>query len=158
MDNKFPALNLPAYEYRIRLSPHTGKEEIFDSQRHKYVRLTQEEWVRQHFVHFLINILHYPAGRIGNEVAIKVGQTEKRCDSVVFDVNGLPHIIVEYKAASVVISQKVFDQIARYNMALKADYLVVSNGLSHYCCRIDHEHLTYEFIRELPHYQESVQD
>lgn len=154
MKNKFPALNLPAYDYRVRNNPDTQLEEILDTQRKKYVRLTPEEWVRQHFVHFMINTLGYPAGRIGNEVPIRVGQLEKRCDTVVWDAEMNPLMIVEYKAASVEITQGVFDQIARYNMALRVRYLMVSNGLQHYCCRLNQETGRFEFLRQLPHFED----
>ncbi len=143
-------LNLPQYDCRQRLSPITQLEEIWDTQRRKWVRLTPEEWVRQNFVHFLIGQKGYPAGRIGNEVSIKVGQLERRCDSVVFGKEGEPVMIVEYKAPSVQISQKVFDQIARYNIALQVDWLIVSNGMQHYCCHLLRDQHKFEFVSEIP--------
>lgn len=144
-------LNLPAFAYRVR-SLSNGQEEIFDSQRNKYVRLTPEEWVRQHFVNYLVNYCGFPKGRIGNEVPIKVGLTEKRCDSVVFDEMGKPKVIVEYKASSVALTRKVFDQIARYNLTLKVDYLIVSNGLTTYCCRMNRTLGRFEFLESIPNY------
>ena len=145
-------LNLPTYEPRLRLSPSSKLEEIWDPQRSKWVRLTPEEWVRQHFVYFLIGTHQYPAGRIGNEVQIRVGQMEKRCDTVVFGNEGEPIMIVEYKSPSVKITQKVFDQIARYNIALKVDWLIVSNGLQHFCCHLLRDEHRFEFVEEIPAY------
>lgn len=148
-----PKLNLPAFECHVRTNS-SGQEEIFDTQRKKYVRLTPEEWVRQHFVNYLINILQFPQGRIGNEIPIKVGLTEKRCDTVVFDEEGKAKVIVEYKASSVSITRKVFDQIARYNLTLQVQYLVVSNGLQTYCCRFDQESGQFVFLPAIPQYSD----
>ena len=142
-------LNLPDYEPRLRMSPSSHLEEIWDPQRMKWVRLTPEEWVRQHFVNFLINHHGYPAGRIGNEVQIQVGQLGRRCDTVVFGHEGEPVMIVEYKSPAVKITQKVFDQIAVYNMQLNVPYLIVSNGLQHYMCQVDRESKRYIFSKKL---------
>lgn len=147
-------LNLPTYDVRTRINPTTTNREIWDTQRRRWVRLTPEEWVRQHFVHFLIEHMHYPSGRIGNEIAIKVSQTERRCDSVVFGDEGNPLMIVEYKAPTVQLSQQTFDQISRYNMALQVEWLMVSNGLQHFCCRLNPETKCWEFLRGLPAYQD----
>lgn len=149
-------LNLPAFDSRQRISPTTKLEEIWDTQRRKWVRLTPEEWVRQHFVHYLVAHLGFPAGRIGNEVSIQVGQLERRCDSVVFDNAGKPAMIVEYKAPSVQITQKVFDQIARYNIALQVDWLIVSNGMQHYCCHLLRDEHRFEFVEGIPPYPQIV--
>lgn len=147
-------LNLPAYDCRTRISPKTQSEEIWDTQRKRWVRLTPEEWVRQHFVHFLISHQGFPSGCIGNEMSIKVGQLEKRCDSVVFGTDGQPKLIVEYKAPSVTITQKVFDQISRYNITLQVDWLIVSNGLQHYCCHLLREKNQFEFVPQLPRFED----
>lgn len=149
-------LNLPTYEYRTR-SSQNQVEEIWDTQRKRWVRLTPEEWVRQHFVHFLIANLDFPAGCIGNEVSINVGQLSKRCDSVVFGKNGQPLMIIEYKAPTVAITQKVFDQISRYNITLQVEWLIVSNGLQHYCCHFIKEKNQFEFLPELPSYSALLQ-
>ncbi|MDE6218244.1 MAG: type I restriction enzyme HsdR N-terminal domain-containing protein, partial [Muribaculaceae bacterium] len=122
--------------------------------RRKYVALTPEEYVRQHFTSWLINTLHYPASNIANETGIRVNNTLKRCDTVVISRDGSPFMIVEYKAPGVAISQATFDQIVRYNMELQAKYLVVSNGLHHYCCMIDYDRDTYHFIPKVPDYNE----
>lgn len=150
-------LNLPSYEMRTRQNPKTSVQEIWDTQRRRWVRLTPEEWVRQHFVHFLIDHFQYPSGRIGNEIAIRVGQTEKRCDSVVFGDAGQPVMIVEYKAASVQLTQQVFDQISRYNLTLQVDWLMVSNGMQHFCCHYDRINARWRFLQSLPAYQDLTQ-
>lgn len=146
-------LNLPTFEFRRRHNLDNGIEEIWDTQRKRWVKLTPEEWVRQNFVHFLIDVLHYPQGRIGNEIAIRVGQLEKRCDTVVFGDDAKALMIVEYKATTVTITQQVFDQISGYNRSLMVDWLVVSNGLQHYVCHFNRESERWEFLREIPAYQ-----
>ncbi len=150
-------LNLPSYPFRTRRNPTNSLQEIWDTQRRRWVKLTPEEWVRQHFVHFLIDYLKYPSGRIGNEIAIKVGKLERRCDSVVFGDSVEPLMIVEYKAATVTLTQEVFDQISRYNIALQVDWLIVSNGLQHYCCHLNREANRWEFLQGIPSYQDLTQ-
>lgn len=145
-------LNLPTYN--PRLSKGKGNMLIFDPLRQKYVALTPEEWVRQHFVNFLISELRYPAARIANEVALNVNGTAKRCDTVVYDKYLNAIAIVEYKAPQVKITQQVFEQISRYNSALRVPYLIVSNGLSHYCCKIDYNMLQFQFLKNIPRYEE----
>lgn len=143
-------------EIRTRISPETGLEEVFDSQRHRWVRLTPEERVRQQFVHYLISRRNFPQGRIANEVPITVGRMNKRCDTVIYGNEGQPLVICEYKASTVTITQRVFDQILRYNYALQVPYLIVSNGLHHYCCRHDREQNRFEFLPDIPEYTEIV--
>ncbi|MBR5068407.1 MAG: type I restriction enzyme HsdR N-terminal domain-containing protein [Bacteroidales bacterium] len=145
-------LNLPTFDVRTRQNPKNSQQEIWDTQRRRWVKLTPEEWVRQHFVHFLIEVMGYPSGRIGNEVCIRVGQLERRCDSVVFGDEGEALMIVEYKATSVRLTQDVFDQVSRYNIALQVDWLVVSNGIQHYCCHLNREANRWEFLPEIPSY------
>lgn len=144
------ALNLPPIETRIK--EEGGVTKIFDTIREKWVVLTPEEWVRQHFAQYLQSEYHYPRMLMSNEIGIEVNGTKKRCDTVVFRSDGTPYIIVEYKAPSVQITQTVFDQIARYNLALRADYLIVSNGINHYCCKLDYARNTYHFIPRIPDY------
>lgn len=143
-------LNLPGYEAKIR--EKEGKREIFDRLRRCYVALTPEEWVRQHFVNMLIEYKGYPATLTANEVPITLNGMMRRCDTVVYDNNLRPIAIVEYKAPTVKIDEKVFAQIARYNLVLKVDYLIVSNGLQHFCCKMDYEKNSYSFLREIPAY------
>lgn len=145
-------LNLPRYD--IRIGEQAGRRTILDVLRRKYVALTPEEWVRQHFVHFLIGHKGYPPALLANEIELRSGTKRLRCDSVLYDSSLRPRMIIEYKAPTVAIQQKVFDQISVYNMLLHVDYLVVSNGLSHYCCRMDYANRRYVFLREIPDYQE----
>lgn len=144
------ALNLPAFE--VKMKDEGAKKMIFDVIRRKYVALTPEEWVRQHFVHYLIEQLGYPQELLANEVEVSLNGTSKRCDTVLYDRDLQARMIVEYKAADVNISQKVFNQIMRYNMVLRVQYLIVSNGLEHYCCKLDYSNNSYEFLSEIPSY------
>lgn len=143
-------LNLPSYE--IKLSGTAEKPAIWDILRQKYVALTPEEWVRQHFVHYMIEKLGYPKSLMANEVNLNIGQKKLRADSVLYTRTLTPRMIMEYKAPHVKITQKVFDQITVYNMLLHVDYLVVSNGMEHYCCRMDYPNKKYLFLKEIPEY------
>lgn len=146
-------LNLPQYDARLRRTA-SGAVQIYDELRRKYVALTPEEWVRQHFVHWLLSAKGYPASLTANEVGLSLNGTLRRCDTVVFGTDGCPAVVVEYKAPEVAVTQKVFDQIARYNLVMRARYLVVSNGVDHYCCRYDHATGRYAFMREVPSWQD----
>ena len=146
------ALNLPYANTKIVV--RNEKLMVFDFLRKRFVALTPEEWVRQQFTHFLVEHKGYPAMFIGNEITLSVGRLSRRCDSVVFNKSAEPVMIIEYKAPTVKITQKVFEQICSYNIALHAPYLTVSNGLQSYCCRIDKEANTYEFLKDIPAYGE----
>lgn len=148
-------LNLPKYNINVNELPD-GSLQIFDRLRGKFVALTPEEWVRQHFVAFLIDYKGYPIGLMANEVALSLNGTSRRSDTVVYDSTAHPLVIIEYKAPSVNITQKTFDQIVRYNMVFKAPYLIVSNGLNHYCCHVDIEKHSYKFLTDIPTYDEIV--
>jgi hypothetical protein len=145
-------LNLPTYNARIR--ENGDRRSIFDPIRRRFVALTPEEWVRQHFVNYLTHHKGYPSSLLANEVGITLNGTSKRCDTVLYDRDLKPRMIIEYKATRVPVTQAVFDQIVRYNMVLHVDYLIVSNGLSHYCCRMDYTNHTYHFLRDIPSYSE----
>lgn len=147
-------LNLP--ETKLKILKENNKLKIFDIIRKKYVAFTPEEQVRQEFIHYLINEKQYPKGLFSVEKQLKVFDTEKRADIVLYDTSGKPLVIVECKAPEVSITQKAFDQIARYNMTFKADYLIVTNGLKHYCCKPDYQNNTYEFLKEIPTYDKIV--
>lgn len=148
-NSKITQLELPPIDVRrVRESPEGNQ--IFDPVRLKWVALTPEEWVRQHFVDWLISAKGYSPYRIANEVGIKLNTMSRRCDTVVYDGYSRPAVIVEYKAPTVTINQKVFDQIVRYNMVLQARMLIVSNGLSHYCCLMDYSNHSYRFLPEIP--------
>ena len=144
-------LNLP--KYGIKIANENGHLTIFDVLRRKYVALTPEEWVRQHFVHYLIGHKGYPQTLMANEIQLAIGNKKLRCDSVLYDRSLKPRMIIEYKAPTVNITQKVFDQITIYNMLLHVDYLVVSNGIKHYCCRMDYDNQKYLFLDDIPDYQ-----
>lgn len=146
------ALNLPSYPFKI--VNKSGKRFIFDPLRKKYVALTPEEWVRQHFIQYLLNYKGYPQGLLANEIQIILNGTRKRCDTILYDKNLSALMIVEYKAPHIEITQAVFDQITRYNMVLRVKYLIVSNGIKHYCCRIDYSQQKYEFLPDIPNYQD----
>ena len=150
MEN-FPQLNLPPLS-DARLRREGGLVRIYDPCRQLYVKLTPEEWVRQHFVGFLCNELGYPVSIMGNEVSLHLNNLSRRADTVVYDSHGAPLIIVEYKAPHVEITQQVFDQIVRYNYVFRAKYLIVSNGLNHYCCCINYDEGNYSFLKEIPSY------
>lgn len=141
-------LNLPAFDYKIKQIE--GKPYIFDSLRRKYVRITPEEWVRQHVVHLLISHYEYPKALIRTEGGLTLNQLQKRTDVVVFDRTGQPFLLVECKAPTISLTQSVFDQAARYNHVHRAPYLVVTNGLTHYCCSIDHHTETVSFLDDFP--------
>mgnify|MGYP003419753362 FL=1 len=145
-----PELNLPSTDLRVSIKD--DKELIFDSLRRKYVALTPEEWVRQNFVSFLINKKGFLAGLMNNEVSLVQNGIKRRCDTLVCDKFGAPLVIVEYKAPNIEITQKVFDQIVRYNYVFRAKYLIVSNGLNHYCCCINYDEGNYSFLKEIPSY------
>jgi len=144
-------LNLPQYSFRIR--EKLGKKHIFDSFRRQWVSLTPEEWVRQNFVRYLTEEKHFPASLVAIERSLRINQRDFRTDIVLFSKSGNPLIVVECKSPEVKISQQVFDQIARYNLDLRVSYLIVTNGLEHYCCRFDQELLTYTFLPEIPDYK-----
>lgn len=145
-------LNLPPFEIKLRGTK--AQPQIFDILRKKYIALTPEEWVRQHFVHFLVEHKGYPAALMANEIQLKVGEKTLRADSVLYSRELKPRMIIEYKAPHIPITQKVFDQISIYNMLLHVDYLVVSNGLQHYICKMDYDDKKYLFLEDIPDYKE----
>ncbi len=128
--------------------------EIYDSLRRKYVALTPEEWVRQHFVNWLISDKEYPTSLMANEAGIKLNSQIRRCDTVVYNHQLDPLMIIEYKESNVSITQDVFDQVVRYNTVLKVQYIVVSNGISHYCCKMDYKKQSFEYLTEIPNYKD----
>ena len=145
-------LNLPTFDIKLR-----GTKEhpmIFDILRKKFIALTPEEWVRQHFIHFLVEHKGYPTGLLANEVQLKVGDKQLRADSVLYSRELKPRMIIEYKAPHIPITQKVFDQITIYNMLLHVDYLIVSNGMQHYICRMDYDGKKYLFLEDIPLYED----
>jgi Type I restriction enzyme R protein N terminus (HSDR_N) len=148
-------LNLPQYSFKIN-----GKEDnemILDPLRRKFVKLTPEEWVRQNFVQYLINEGKYPPGLLGIEVLFRLNKLKRRVDILVHNRLGEAIMIVECKSADVKIDEKVFEQIATYNMKFKVPYLVVTNGLHHYACKIDHQEMKFEYLLVIPLYEDLLQ-
>lgn len=143
-------LNFPTYSFRLKNSENNTH--IFDVIRKKFVVLQPEEWVRQHCIQFLINEKNFPVSLINVEKVVQINGLNKRYDIVVYNSDGSIYLIVECKAPRVKISQSAFDQIARYNLALKASCLMVTNGLNHYFCTMDHNLGIYNFFKELPSY------
>ena len=144
-------LNLPPTA--LKTKKQGEKAYVWDRLRKQWVRLTPEEWVRQHFIAFLIEQKHYPEGLLANEVSIRLGNVQKRCDTVLYDSLLQARMIIEYKAPSVSINQETLDQIVRYNMCLKVPYLILSNGQSHYCCQVS-ENGEYAFLKDIPDYED----
>ena len=149
-------LNLPTYSFNLKLIEQ--RKYIFDFIRKKFVILTPEEWVRQNFLRFLVEEKKYPASLIAVEMEFKLNKLSKRSDAVVYDRKAKPILVIEFKSPEVKINQKVFDQIARYNMKLNVDFLIVSNGLEHFCCKIDHENNNYTFLKYVPDFNQLLID
>lgn len=145
-------LNLPEYKFKIKTEGEI--QQIFDAIRRKYVLLTDEEWVRQNFLQFLITEKNFSPSLIAIEMEIKHFNIKKRCDIVVYNRKGKPILIVECKAYNIKITQDTFLQIAFYNMALKVPYLIVTNGREHYCYKIDYKNKSYSFMTDIPNYEE----
>lgn len=134
-------LNLP--HTGIRLERRNGRIHIWDHVRLRWIVLTPEEWVRQHFTHWMVEHLGYPLARMGHEISLEQNGQRRRADAVFYDAKCRPLIIMEFKAPHVALSQKTFDQITRYNMVLQVPYLIVSNGMQHYCCRVETDKVTF---------------
>ena len=144
-------LTLPPYQIRVK-ETH-GRKQIFEILRRKCVALTPEEWVRQHFIHYLVEHKNYPSSLLANEVSLQIGEKRMRADSVLYDNQLHPRMIIEYKAPNITLTQKVFDQITVYNLLLHVDYLIVSNGMITYICKMDYEKQTYKFLEAIPNYE-----
>jgi len=145
-------LNLPEYDFRIK--KQNEKLFIFDTQRKRYVSLTPEEWVRQHFIRFLIEVKGYPAALLAIEKQLNMNGMKKRCDAILYDNEAKPILIIELKAPNVPISQATFDQVAVYNAKLKVNLFMISNGIEHFCCKVNTETSRYEFFSEIPHFNQ----
>ncbi|GAA4436677.1 type I restriction enzyme HsdR N-terminal domain-containing protein [Pontibacter saemangeumensis] len=142
------ALNLPPFEYKITKSGTNNL--IFDIIRRKYVVLTPEEWVRQHVVHYLINTLAYPKSLLSVERGANYNKLQKRSDLCVYNTEGKPHLLVECKAAHVPITQEVVKQVSIYNQTLQAPFLVITNGLQHYCWQVDFRTRQFQPLQDIP--------
>ncbi len=141
-------LNFPAYQFRLKNSEN--KVRIFDLIRKKFVDLQPEEWVRQHVLHFLIETKNYPKSLINVEKQLTINALKKRYDIVIYNSKGAIHLLVECKAPEIKIDQKTFDQIARYNLQLEASYLMVTNGLEHFFCKMNLDEEKYTFLKDIP--------
>ena len=148
-------LNLPTYFFRIK--EDRGKKYIFDEIRRRYVLLTPEEWVRQHMVNYLVTLKKFPLSLISVEKGFNNNRRKQRYDLLVFDRKGEPLMMIECKAPDIDINQHVFDQAGRYNNKYKATYMLISNGLNHYCCQINKTNRQYRFLHEIPEYSEMQQ-
>ena len=145
-------LSLPTFDFNIKESD--GKTVIFDIIRKKYLVLTPEEWVRQHFVHYLINHLGYAKSLISVEHGLKYNKLQKRTDIIVYDRKGDPLVLVECKAPEYNLNQKVLEQAMMYNRVLNAVYIIVTNGLEHSCLKVNSDNRSVEFLSSLPFYNE----
>ena len=144
-------LNLPEYQFKFK---HKGERtEIFDAIRKRFVTLTPEEWVRQNFLQFLIKEKKFPSSLIAIETGLKYNQLQKRADVLAYNKLGLPYLMVECKAPSVMVTQNAFDQVARYNMVFKVRYLVVTNGINHFCCEMNYDENTYSYLETIPFFE-----
>lgn len=146
-------LNFPTYSFRLK--NRENKRLIFDDIRKKFMVLQPEEWVRQHCVRFLIEEKQYPKSLINVEKELKVNGLNKRYDIVIYNSDGSIHLIVECKSPKITINQDAFDQIARYNLTLNASYLMVTNGINHYYCKINSEAECYQFLKDIPDYKKN---
>ena len=145
-------LNIPPFQ--MKLSGTQERPKILDILRRKFVALTPEEWVRQHFIHFLIEHKGYPSALMANEVALSCGNKQLRADTVLYDRDLNARMIIEYKAPTIKITKRVFEQVTAYNFLLQVDYLIVSNGLTHYCCKMNYENKSYTSLTSIPDYQD----
>ena len=145
-------LNLPEFKFKTQQSK--GKTRIYDEIRKKYVALTPEEWVRQHIIRFLCEFKNYPPPLMAVETSVIINGLKQRADLVVYNRKGTPEMIVECKAPSVQITNQVFDQAARYNMTLNVSYLVISNGMNHFCAKLNYANNTYSFLKNIPDFNE----
>ena len=145
-------LNIPPFQ--MKLSGTQESPKILDILRRKFVALTPEEWVRQHFIHFLIEHKGYPSALMANEVALSCGNKQLRADTVLYDRDLNARMIIEYKAPTIKITKRVFEQVTAYNFLLHVDYLIVSNGLTHYCCKMNYENNSYMLLTSIPDYKD----
>lgn len=144
----------PNIKYPIKIITKDRKKWVFDFIRKKYIRLTPEEWVRQNFIKYLVEIKNYPVGLIGVEQKLPGNNQNFRTDIVVFSKSAKAIMIIECKSEKIKINQDVFDQAAKYNFQFKADYLAVTNGINHYICKLNYQEKSYDFLKEIPDYKE----
>ena len=148
----FTQLNLPTYSFRTK--EVDAKIHIFDEIRKKFLVLTPEEWVRQNFIRYLVEVKAFPSSLMAVETGLKLNQNQFRADLMIYNKAGKPLMIVEFKAPEIKITQKTFDQIARYNLTFEVPFLIISNGLNHYCCQVDFNAKNYMFLKDVPSFQD----
>ncbi len=141
-------------KYPIKVITKDQKKYIFDLIRKKYIKLTPEEWVRQNFIKYLVEMKNYPLGLIGVEQKLPGNNQKFRTDIVLFSKFAKAIMIIECKSEKIKITQDAFDQAAKYNIQFKADYLVVTNGINHFICKMNYQEKSYNFVKEIPDYKE----
>lgn len=156
MDLPFPSLSFPSYPFKMK--KEGSHYSVFDAIRKKYVRLTPEEWVRQHVVLYLMYEKSYPAARISVEHSFKFNNLSRRADVLFFGKYGQPLLVVECKAPDVKINQQVFDQVVRYNYVVRVRYIMVTNGIQNYCCEVNYENQQCNFLNDIPDYSLMSED
>jgi type I site-specific restriction endonuclease len=147
-------LNLPYFE--LHIIQEKNRKYVFDKFRRKYVKLTPEEWVRQQFLHYLVCKKSVPKGLIAIESAVSINQLANRFDALIYDKTGSPLALLEFKSPSVTINQQAFDQVVHYNKEFNVPYIMVSNGLTHYCCALEKKDKQYRFLHSIPDYREMI--
>lgn len=147
-------LNLPTYSFSIKEVDQ--KKYIFDKLRKKYVLITPEEWVRQHFINYLVEDKYYPVGLISVERGFDLYKTKKRSDILIFNSLGKPWVLVECKAPSIKVNDLWFDQAFAYNLSIKATYIMLTNGFNHFCMMVNPEGTGVKFLKEIPAFPELI--
>lgn len=138
----------------LSIKEHNGRRYVLDILRRKYIALTPEEWVRQSFIRFVVEKKNYPQALLANEISLNLGNKKLRADSVLYDKMLKPRMIIEYKAPKISITQRVFDQIFSYNILLSVPYIIVTNGIEIYVCKLDEKEKRYMFLDDIPYYEE----
>lgn len=138
----------------LSIKEHNGRRYVLDILRRKYIALTPEEWVRQSFIRFVVEKKNYPQALLANEISLNLGNKKLRADSVLYDKMLKPRMIIEYKAPKISITQRVFDQIFSYNILLSVPYIIVTNGIEIYVCKLDEKEKRYMFLDDIPSYEE----
>jgi hypothetical protein len=144
-------LNLPTYSLKIKSD--NGLDYVYDQFRRKYVRLSPEEWVRQNFAHYLVSERSYPSSRMMLEKSLRINKMSKRCDILVCNDSGEPIVMIECKSPDIKIGQKTFEQVSVYNIAFHVQYLIITNGLQHFCCSVDFEKMSVNLLNDIPDYE-----
>ncbi|MES5135818.1 type I restriction enzyme HsdR N-terminal domain-containing protein [Prevotella amnii] len=138
----------------LSIKEHNGRRYVLDILRRKYIALTPEEWVRQSFIRFVVEKKNYPQALLANEISLSLGNKKLRADSVLYDKMLKPRMIIEYKAPKISITQRVFDQIFSYNILLSVPYIIVTNGIEIYVCKLNEKEKRYMFLDDIPSYEE----